>query len=584
MTRLTDKKLYLFVTTELDGQERKFFTVEAAGDEQISGLFHYRLTLKTADNQVDFSQIVGKPMTVSIQQFGGTIRYINGVVARFIQAEDDGRFTTYYAELRPWLWELTLTSDSRIFQGQSVIDIVTGLFSEFGYTDFEDRTTGTYSPKDYCVQYQETAFNFISRLLEDEGIFYFFEHTDGVHTLVLADDADAHPVCPGLTAAKLRKVEPEADELVDRCSFQQEMIPNQYALEDFNFETPDTDLLTQVDGPVSGSLRIYEYPGKFANTGDGETLANRRIEGIEVSQRRLIGEGFCRAFAAGHTFTLEGHDRADLNRSYVLRRLSILATVDRYTNRFEAFPDDVVFRPPRTARKPRITGTQTAVVAGKSGEEIWPDTYGRIKVRFHWDQEGSGDENSSCWIRVAQVWAGKSWGTLFVPRIGMEVVVSFLEGDPDRPVIIGTVYNANQTVPYPLADKKNVSTIQSRSTKSGSAGNELRFDDTIDAEELYFHAQKDHTVSVENDRACDILNDDTLTVKNNRETTVQEGDETLTVGQGKRTVDVAGNETHENGANFTQNVTGNYKLKVTGNVNIEAGGIVTVKGSMIKLN
>ncbi len=614
MRRLSDETLYLHVTTPLDEKRRKFFLVELEGQESLSGMFHYRLTLKTGDNNIDFKKIVGARVSVSIEQFSGTVRYINGVVYRFIQAENDGRFTTYYAEMRPWLWQLTLTTNSKIFQEMTVLDIIAAVFSENGFSgsDFVIRAKGTYLQREYCVQYQETAYNFVARLMENEGIFYFFEHTSDTHTLVLADDADAHLNCPGLTKAILRDVEPESDELIDKCVFEEQLIPNKFATDDFNFEIPETDLITSAEGKESGQFRIYEYPGGFGATSEGEASANKRMEIYELPQKILKGEGFCRAFTAGHKFNFEEHDRQELNQSYVLRSLSILATQERYVNLFEAFPADVPFRQPQTTKKPRIFGTQTAIVVGKSGEEIWPDKYGRVKVQFHWDQEGKNDENSSCWIRVAQIWAGKAWGTLFIPRMGAEVIVSFLDGDPDKPIIIGTVYNATQTLPYPMPDDKTRSTIKTNSSKGGGGFNEMRFEDKKGEEEIYIHAQKDMNVTVEHDRTTEILNDETTTVTKNRTVTIKEehekltvekgnrtvaidkGNETLTVGKGNRTVEVQkGNETHEvkgkrdltvtdkeshtNKDKFTQTVSGDFTLEVDGDLTIDVKGEVTIK-------
>lgn len=574
------KKTWLYVITPLDENPGKFFLHEIEGIEQISGLFHYKLILKTDDNTIDFSQILGEEITVVIEQYNGTKRYINGVVFRFIQAGYDGKITTYYAEIRPWLWHLTLTSNSRIFQNQTVPEIIADVFADLGFTDFDDRTSSTYNQRVYCTQYQETAFAFISRLMEDEGIFYFFEHTQDTHTLVIADDADAHQACPGLETARLRQVlqdQQATDELIDRCSFEQQLIPNKYGVEDYNFETPDTDLLTGVDGKLEGNLRIYEYPGGFTSTDSGETIANKRIESFELPQKLMKGQGFCRGFIAGYKFDLQNHEREDMNRSYVLRSLSVWANQDRYTNTFQTFPAGTPFRPLQVTPKPRIFGTQTALVVGKSGEEIWTDQYGRVKVQFHWDQEGKKDENSSCWVRVAQVWAGKNWGTLFIPRIGTEVIISFLDGDPDKPVIIGTVYNATQTVPYSLPENKNKSTIKTMSTKQGSAGNEIRFDDTKDSEELYIHAQKDMVTEVENDQ--------TVTVTKNRSVTVKEENDSLTVKKGERTVKISkGNETHTNAADYTQKVKGNFVLEVQGNITLKATGEVTIKGAMVKIN
>jgi len=583
------EEVHLYVKTPLDdGEETKFFLQEIQGEERISGLFHYRLRLRTDDNSIDFSEIVGEGVTVTIELHSGGKRYINGMVSSFTQAENDGNFTTYYAEIQPWLWQLSLTSDSKIFQNQTVPEIIDAVFSNMGFTEFKDSLTGSYNPREYCVQYQETAFDFVSRLMEDEGIFYFFEHTEDTHTLVLADDGGAFQPCPDLSVARFMQVsaEWEAEDVIDTWTLEQQVITGKYAAEDFNFETPDTDLLTSVDGKEGGSLRIYEYPGGFTTTDGGGTIANKRMEALELPQKTFRGEGFCRAFIAGFTFDLEGHDREDMNTAYVLRSLSIVCTQERYTNTFEAFPADVQFRPPLTTKKPRIFGTETAIVVGKSGEEIWTDKYGRVKVQFHWDQEGKNDENSSCWVRVAQVWAGKGWGTLFVPRIGTEVIVSFLDGDPDLPLIIGTVYNANQTVPYALPGEQNLSTIMTISTKEGEAGNEIRFNDTKDAEELFIHAQKDMSITVENDEI--------ISIKQNRTTTIQEANETLTIEKGDRIIKVnTGNETHEvkgergltitkdethtNEAAFTQKVSKDFTLEVNGNLTIDVKGTVTIK-------
>jgi len=585
------EKVYLYVKTPLDdGEEREFFLEEIEGEEQISGLFHYRLRLRTGDNSIDFTKMVGESVTVTIELYSGGKRYINGIVSSFTQAENDENFTTYYAEIRPWLWQLTLTSDSKIFQNQTAPEIIDAVFSNMGFTEFRTSLTGSYNPREYSVQYQETAFDFVSRLMEDEGIFYFFEHTEDTHTLILADDNGSFNPCPDLSVAHFRQVSAEwkTEDMVDRCTLEQQVIPCKYASEDFDFETPDTDLLTSVDGKEGGNLRIYEYPGGFAKTADGEAIVKKRLEAHELPQKTFRGEGFCRAFIVGFTFDLEGHDRKDMNATYVLRSLSIVCTQEQYANTFEAFPADVPFRPPLTTKKPRIFGTQTAIVVGKSGEETWTDKYGRVKVQFHWDQEGKNDENSSCWVRVAQVWAGKGWGTIFIPRIGTEAIVSFLDGDPDVPIIIGTVYNANQTVPYALPGEQNLSTIKTISTKQGEAGNEIRFNDTKDAEELFIHAQKDMSITVENDEI--------ISIKQNRTTTIQEANETLTVEKGNRIIKVnTGNETHEvkgergltitkdethtNEAAFTQKVSKDFTLKVNGNLTIDVKGDVTIKSA-----
>jgi type VI secretion system secreted protein VgrG len=570
-----------------------------AGEEHISAPFRFEAELVSEDDALDFAAIVNQGVTVTLKLNDGGEHHFHGLVERFVQEDKDERFTTYHAELRPWLWMLTKTSDCRIFQQQSVPNIITTVFDDLGFTDYRNALTGSYQPRDYCVQYNETAFNFVSRLMEDEGIFYFFEHGDGKHTLVFADDADAHPPCPGLADGALYRqsaIEHTDDHAVTRCRLEQQVVTGKFAHDDFNFETPSTDLSVEVEG-AAGDLRVYEYPGGFLKTDAGEARANRRIEAAEQPRKILRGEGQVRAFAAGHKFDLKGHYRDDANASYVLSRVAHHATQERYTNSFEAFPSDVPFRPPRTAPPPVIAGVQTAVVTGKAGEEIWTDKYGRIKVQFHWDQEGKKDENSSCWIRVDQGWAGKQWGGIFLPRIGQEVVVSFEEGDPDRPVVTGAVYNAEQTVPYTLPAEQTKSTIKSNTSKGGGGSNELRFEDKKDAEEVYLHAQKDHNIVVENDRTKKVLNKETNTIKSDRSTTIQEGNDTYVVAKGNRTFEVqtgnetyevkgtrdltvTGNETHTDKANFTHKVTGNYELKVTGNLTIDVTGSVTFKSGM----
>ncbi|HEY0006423.1 MAG TPA: type VI secretion system tip protein TssI/VgrG [Pyrinomonadaceae bacterium] len=591
----TQDTVHLKVTTPLG--ENKLLLRSLTGEESISGLFHFHLEMVSEDNSLDFSAIVGQSVTATIKLNDGTEHHINGLVGRFVQEDSDVRLTTYYAELHPWLWMLTKTGDCRIFQNKTVPQIIETIFSNLGFTDFRNDLKATYAAREYCVQYDETAFNFVSRLMEDEGIFYFFEHTSDKHTLVLADDADSFQSCPGLDAAKYRQsdISHTDDHAITRCTIEEQVVTGKFAHDDFNFETPSTDLKVEVAGTGS-EMRIYEYPGGFAKQDGGEQRANRRLEACEHPAKTLRGESYVRAFVSGYKFDLKDHYRADANKTYVLRWLSHAATQERYTNSFEAFPVDLPFRPQRTSRKPVIAGAQTAIVVGKSGEEIWTDKYGRIKVQFHWDQKGKNDENSSCWIRVDYGWAGKQWGGIFIPRIGQEVIVSFLEGDPDRPVITGAVYNAEQTVPYTLPDEQTKSTIKTNTSKGGSGFNELRFEDKKESEEVYLHAQKDHNIVVEHDRTKKVLNNETNTIKTDRSTTIQEGNDTYVVEKGNRTfqvntgnetyqvkgkrdLKVTGNETHTNEADFTQKVTGNYELKVTGNLTIDVTGSVTFKSA-----
>jgi type VI secretion system secreted protein VgrG len=550
------KTLRLTVTTPL-GKD-KLLLKAVSGEEQISGLFNFQLEMVSEDQKLDFSAIVGKNVTVTLLLNDGTKRYINGIVGRFRQEDSSVRLTTYYADIHPWLWMLTKTRDCRIFQNKTIPQIIKSVFDDLEFKDYRDDLKGTYPALDYCVQYDESAFNFVSRLMEDAGIFYFFEHEEDKHTLVLGDDADAHKSCPGLKEARYQQssVPHTDDHVITRCSIEEQVVTGKFAVDDFNFETPSTDLMVEVTGAGS-EMRIYEYPGGLLKKDDGEKRARLRLEACEQPGKTLRGEGHVRAFTSGYKFDLKNYYRADANKTYVLRRVSIAATQESYTNSFEAFPADVPFRPQRVTPKPAIVGTQTAIVVGKSGEEIWTDKYGRIKVQFHWDQKGKNDENSSCWIRVDYGWAGKQWGGIFLPRIGQEVIVSYLEGDPNRPLVTGAVYNAQQVVPYTLPDEQTKSTIKSNTSKGGQGFNEIRFEDKKDSEEMYFHAQKDQLIKVLNNRTKEVDKNEKNTIKGTREQTI------------------TGNETHTDEANFTHKVTGNYELKVTGNLTIDVTGSVT---------
>ena len=587
----TQKNLYFTVTTPLGKDKLLFKSLQ--GEESISDLFHFNVEMLSEAKDLDFEKIIGKNMTVNMKFAKDHQRYFNAVVTRFVQAGSDSRFTTYHAELRPWFWILTLTKDCKIFQNMKVPDIIKKVFDDLGFKGddyYRDALKKTYEIREYCVQYEETAFNFVSRLMEDEGIFYFFEHTESQHVLVLADDLDTHKNCPTISTARFWQVTTEAppEDVITECRLSQQVTVGKYAVDDFNFETPTTDLLTSVTGE-SGKMRIYEYPAGYSKTQQGEKIAQRRIESYEWKDKLLDGQGHCFGFVAGYKFKLTEHSAQNFNANYVLRWVSHSLSLTHYANSFQAFPAEVPFRPPIVTPKPRIHSTQSALVVGKKGEEIFTDKYGRIKVQFHWDQEGKNDEKSSCWIRVNQSWAGKTWGNFWLPRIGQEVIVSFLNGDPDRPLVTGAVYNAQQTVPYPLPAEQTKSTIKSHSTKEAQGFNEMRFEDKKDSEEFFMHAQKDMNTIV--------LNNQTNTIKKNRTTTIEEEDDQLTVAKGNRTVTVKQNEelTVEDGdrtitiakgkeehtikKDYTITVGGDLLIDVEGSITIKSGKSVTIKAA-----
>ena len=594
-TTYTQDNTYLTVTTPLGADVLMLTSMH--GEEGMSSLFYFDLEMVSTDAGLDFSQIVGKSVTVSLSLDDSNARCINGVVTRFVQTGGNLNFATYHAEMRPWLWWLTLRTDSRIFQEKTTPDIIKAVFADLGFTDYRVATSATYTAREYCVQYQESAFDFISRLMEEDGIFYFFEHEDGKHTLVLADASSANAACPNLAKARFHPASGSQNEfdIVYRWSLEQQAVPKTFSTEDFNFETPSAELLAKKEGSA-GRMEVYEYPGGYKAKGAGDGIAAIRLQELQHPALTMRGDSYCRAFVPGYKFALTGHFREDMNTDYVLRRVAHSATHEAYSNTFDAYPLSVPFRPPRITPRARVMGAQTATVVGKSGEEIWTDKYGRVKVQFHWDQQGKKDENSSCWVRVAHGWAGQGWGMMFLPRIGQEVIVSFLEGDPDRPIITGSVYNAEKTVPYALPGEQTKSTIMGYSSKGGGGNNEIRFEDKKDSEEVYAHAQKDMTIKVENDRKKDVLHDEINTIKNDRTTTIQEGNEKLVVSKGDRTVQVetgkethevkgerlltvTGNETHTDKADYTQNVTGKYTLKVTGDLLIDVTGTVTIKSA-----
>lgn len=650
----TQDNQYFKVNSPL-GKDKLLFR-RVSGSEGLSELFQYEVEAISESADLDFSKVVGKAMTVTLGFANKKTRYIHALVERFEQTsferepEDKKQFAVYRATLRPWLWVLTLTRNCQIFQNLSAVEIITKVFDDLGFKDYKNSLKSTYEKRDYCVQYDETAFDFVSRLMEDEGIYYFFEHTESKHTLVLADDLSAHQAIPEYKSDGVLFwpgiLEERPEDVVYQCSLSESVTTQQVAVDDYHFETPQTDLLSLIKGKAKTStMRVYEYQnfqGGFDKKAQGDKIAKKRIESLEWHNRLLRGKGYGIAFIAGGKFTLKEHPRKDINKEYVLRRVSLEAYQTDYHNSFEAIPATIQFRAPRLTRKPRISGTQTAVVTGKKGEEIWTDKYGRIKVQFHWDQEGKLDENTTCWIRVNQSWAGKAWGRLFLPRIGQEVVVSFINGDPDRPLVTGAVYNAEQTVPYALPANQTKSTWKTRSSKGGKTEdfNEIYFEDKKGEEKFYMHAQKDMKIMVEHDRHKRVDNDEindikmnrtttieekddkltvakgnrTVTIKLARTTTVEEKDDTLTVGKGSRiitikekdyklevskgnreikvnkgkethyvkstrSVSVDADETHTNKKNFTHTVKGNYTLKVTGNLTLDVKGNIVLKGA-----
>ncbi len=524
------------------------------GAEAISSPFSFELSLISENHDISFESIIGKNVTVFLVLADGQQRVFNGLVSRFCQGRGGGeegsdpRFSHYAATMVPWVWLLQHMADVRIFQELNAPDIIEKIFRESGFNDFRIKLSGSYEKRDYCVQFRETHFNFVSRLMEEEGIFYYFEHERGKHTLILADSPSEHKNCPHQESARyqISAGMPLEEDVIQGLVKAQEVKPAKMTLNDYNYSMPNTDLRSSVSSRQvqgQGEREVYDFPGLYPNKGRGERLTTVRMEEEEARITTIEGSSNCRAFTTGYRFTLKDHYRNDWNnRAYVLTEIEHEGSQGgnfpgargeggfSYSNRFRCIPIDVPFRPESRATKPVVHGTQTAVVVGPAGEEIYTDELGRIKVQFHWDREGKKDENSSCWIRVGQLWAGAQWGAVFIPRIGQEVIVAFLEGNPDRPLVIGCVYHQSNQPPLDLPGEKTRSTVKSDSTIGGGGFNEIRFEDKKGQEEIYVHAEKDQTIEVGNDENHTVNHDRTITIMNNSTKTVQ-GKQDTTVMQ-----------------------------------------------------
>jgi type VI secretion system secreted protein VgrG len=550
------------------------------GVEAISQPFKFSLSMRGADATLDPAIIIGAITTVTLQVPKGPMRYFSGIVSRFLYAGGDNAFSVYTAEMVPALWLLTLSRDRKIYQNKTAAEILKEVLGDFAVV-FDDQLTGTYGSREYCVQYDETAFDFIARLMEEEGIFYFFTFAEGAHTMVLADAAKAHVAC---TKAADLKYFPDQDgrrrmDVVNQLEFENRLVTQKFEYSDFNYLTPTTALLAQVDG-AKGKGKLFDYPGKHDVAADGTRRATVRSEASQQRSSACRGTSYCYPLTAGTKFNLTGHPRSSLNTALILQSVTHWASPAQYCNAFDAFEATVPYRTPRHTALPRVSGSQTALVVGPSGEEIWTDDHGRIKVQFHWDRLGANDDKSSCWVRVAQSWAGKGWGSLFLPRIGQEVVISFVDGDPDRPLVTGSVYNGENKPPVSLPAMQTQSTIRSRSSKEGAAGNEMRMEDKKDSEEFYFHAQKDMKIEIENDLSTTLHEGAEIHTleKGDRTVDVQTGKEVHNV-KGTRALAITGNETHSNKADFLQDVGGKYELKVTGDLLIDVTGTITIKSA-----
>jgi type VI secretion system secreted protein VgrG len=628
-----DRPMAVFTPLQADA----LLLVGLRGEEGLSRLFSFRLELLAEDaHKVAFDKLLGNRVTVRLKLLDDRERYWSGICSEVSEIGQGPVFTEYRLEMVPQLWLLTRRAQSRIFQSLTVPDILKKVLTGL---DVSWEIRGTFHPRDYCVQYRETDFNFASRLMEEEGIYYFFKHTETSHTMVVSDSPQSHPDMPlGNRVIFDETSRGREDDLrVTRWEKAQSLRSGKVTLWDHSFELPHKHLEAEESiqenvaaGKVTHKLKvggndqleIYDYPGEYAQRFDGVDRGggdragdtqkifedNRRTAKIRIQEEAvpglvIFGSGHCRNFVSGHTFNLERHYNAD--GAYVLTSVTHSITTSGmdyrsgtgggfdYRNTFTCIPLGVPFRPPRGTPRPTVPGMQTALVVGPPGDEIFPDKYGRVKVQFHWDREGRGNADSSCWVRVAQSSAGKLWGSIFIPRIGHEVVVAFEEGDPDRPIIVGSVYNAQEMPPYPLPDEKTKTVLfKSNSSKGGGGFNEIRIEDRKGKEQIFIHSERNTDVRIKHDHFETIGGASHHIVGGDHLVKVEGDRHDHVVGDENRQVDstisrVAGMNVQEKvGINHALEAGMEIHLKAGMNVVIEAGVTLTLKvgGNFININ
>jgi type VI secretion system secreted protein VgrG len=633
MPTLTQEDRSIAIKTPLD--YNKLLLKSMTFTEQLGRPFVIKVDLLSEEPAVNFLELIGKGANIRWTMPGDQkTRHFGGYFRSFVQRPRTEGFYCYEATIVPWLWFLTRTADCRIFHSamteppdeMTVPGIIKKVFKDHGFDDYTPSLTGSYRKMDHCVQYRETDFNFISRLMEQEGIYYFFEHEDEgkKHKLKLVDAMSAHAEYPDYGSIKYRASNDNVDakgNILSWCRLKQ-VQPGAYKVNDFDFKRPKTPLLgggTKDRNHANSTFEMYDFSANYADeeAGDyGDRYGKLRIEELQAQHDLIVGQTDCPGIVCGAKFKLEDHPRSDENGSYVIVGVSYRCTAEAYKTSsqaqggqpekrfvcdFTAIPADSVFRPARTTVKPRIQGPQTAMVVGKGGEEIWTDEFGRIKVQFHWDRYSTADENTPCWVRVAQSWAGKNWGSIFIPRIGQEVIVEFLDGNPDRPIVTGAVYNGESKPPYTLPDNATRSTIKSNSSKGGGGFNEFRFEDKKGSEQVFMHAEKDQDVRVKNDAKEWIGNERHLHVIAKKYETVDsdkhahvkgdhlqkvDGSIDKTIGKdevskisGNKHMAITGDYVLKADGNLHEKVTGNHHEQTTGDIRLTATGKVDVSAT-----
>lgn len=568
---------------------------EFSGEENLSSLFSFDLEMLSTTAGIDPQTFIGEPVSFYVLNTDGSKRWFNGVVSVFSYVGEGDRVHTYRARVVPWFWLLTHGSDCRVFEAdeaRTAKEIIDEILGDLGFTDYRWDVKRTFRKREYCTQYRETHLDFISRLLEEEGVGYYFQHEQGKHTLVFFDHVDgAYDVKESEVSHTTTKIQRGGTVEITAWNREYEFHTGKSTTTDYDFENPTSllkaDSSTLVGFDANSKLDRYDFPGDYKKAGEGKALAKLRMEAEESGYAIVNGASVCRTFSPGGRFKIKDHPvDSEKGKKFLIRTVHHQASQggsyltggspsDIYSNSFSCQPAETVYRPPRAHAKPRVMGPHSAVVTGPSGEEIYTDKYGRVKVQFHWDRLGKKDEKSSFWVRVITPWAGSGWGMIQIPRIGQEVIIDFLEGDPDRPIISGMVYNANNMPPYPLPAEMTKSGVRTQSTKSGGSDNfnEIYFEDKKDSELFYMHAEKDFECEIENnekrkvgfedkdkgDQEIEIYNDQKVKIgqgskggsqqvdiHKDRKVKIATGNDSLQVDTGNRDVKIKkGNQSHQ---------------------------------------
>lgn len=572
------------------------------GFEELGRPFRYQLELLSTDLNMELDKQLGNPIVVTLQVARGGTRHFHGCVHQVSFAGVERNQARYIAHVRPDFWFLNHSSDNRIFQDKTVVDIVKAVL-DLHKISYRFSTKKSYRDREYCVQYGETDFEFVSRLLEEEGMYYYFEHSASEHVLVIVDSPSNHSAMPGYSDIKYFPPEhrQREEDHISSWELSHQVDTQKFTVNSYNYEHSRDKLLAdstlEPGSHGQGGKEQYEYGKLYPTKQDGRNLAEVRVQEQQTNYTVATGTGNVLGLSCGYVFNLMNYPRSDANAGYLV----IGANYEFENNELDtnqsgsgasfrcfvqAIKESVQFRPARLTQKAVIKGPQTATVVGKKGEEIWTDNFGRVKVQFHWDRQGENNEQSSCWVRVSTALAGQKFGFVAIPRIGQEVIVDFLEGDPDQPIITGSVYNDANMPPYDLPANQTQIGLKSRSSKGGKPGNfnELRFEDKKGSEEVFFHAENNFNRVVKNNDSLKVglvskdKGDQTIEIHNDRTATLNEGTDKLTIKKGHQNIEIT------EGDQSLIIKGGNQKIDVKKKITIVAGDELSIKVGQASLN